>query len=142
MRLQPAVCGGEPARKKRLIADKAFRLCPPHRDSPAYLEPNSQSLQKPVEGVCPTALLLGLYIVPLYKGAIVFSEHNRTRPTASPSQNAIKIPLTAKKHQLNIKENQVISCPAYAFILNPLLPIPAPTFGFQKLRTACTLDVP
>jgi len=40
----------------------------------SYLEPNSGSLQKPVEGLF-TALLLGLYIVSIYKRAIVFSEH-------------------------------------------------------------------
>jgi hypothetical protein len=33
-------------------------------------------MQKTVEGLS-TALLFGLYIFPLYKGAIVFSEHNR-----------------------------------------------------------------
>jgi hypothetical protein len=42
----------------------------------SYLELNSHSLQKPVGGLS-AELLFGLYIVSLYKGAIVFSEHNR-----------------------------------------------------------------
>jgi hypothetical protein len=38
---------------------------------PSYLEPNSGSLQKPIEGVYPHSLNSPLYTVPLYKGAIV-----------------------------------------------------------------------
>jgi hypothetical protein len=41
--------------------------------SQTYLPPNSQSMQKPIEGGLPE-----LYAVSLYKGAIVLSEHNRT----------------------------------------------------------------
>jgi hypothetical protein len=45
-----------------------------HRKGTAYLEPNSDSLQKPIEGLS-TALPFGLYIAPLNKGAI---EKNHT----------------------------------------------------------------
>jgi len=44
LRLQPAVRGGDQSRKESFIVDVAFRLCP------AYLKPNSQSMQKPIGG--------------------------------------------------------------------------------------------
>jgi len=47
--------------------------CSEHKSSsPSYLEPISQSMQKPIEGLSAT-LPSELYIVPLYKGAIDFS---------------------------------------------------------------------
>ncbi len=56
MRLQPAMCGGESARERRLVADEAFRLCPPHRAEPAYLERNRNYMQKAIGGRSVLAL--------------------------------------------------------------------------------------
>ena len=53
-----------------------FCLRPSHRKTVifgAYLDPNSHSMQKPIEGVYHFALLLGLFIVPSCKGAVVFA---------------------------------------------------------------------
>jgi hypothetical protein len=50
-RLQPAVRGGEPTRKKGFFVDEAFRLCPLHFACTAYLEPISGSLHVPIERV-------------------------------------------------------------------------------------------
>jgi hypothetical protein len=58
---------------------------------PAYLDPNSGSLQKPIEGGLPE-----LYAVSLYKGAIVFSEHNRTSPFHEPNGNPKQKPTDDK----------------------------------------------
>jgi hypothetical protein len=50
----------------------------------AYLEPNSQSMQKPVEGVYPRRFSSVLFLFPpLYKGAIVSAEHNRAATKTS-----------------------------------------------------------
>jgi hypothetical protein len=44
--------------------------------NPAYLEPNRDSLQKPIGGLSVLALFTTKNMQPaLYKGAIVFSEH-------------------------------------------------------------------
>jgi hypothetical protein len=58
-------------------------------------------MQKPIEGLSVLAVsatksilkpsrrdLLELYIVPLYKGAIVFSEHKRAQPPQNSSTEA------------------------------------------------------
>jgi myo-inositol-1-phosphate synthase len=44
----------------------------------AYLEPNNSSMLKPVGGLS-SALLSELYIVSIYRGAIVYREHNSSR---------------------------------------------------------------
>jgi len=43
-------------------------------NTPSYLEPNRDSMQKPIGGLSAT-LLSELYKGTIYKGAIVFSEH-------------------------------------------------------------------
>lgn len=50
LKLQPAVRGGDQTRKVSFFIAKAFRLCPPHFACTAYLEPNSDSMQKPIGG--------------------------------------------------------------------------------------------
>ena len=45
--------------------------------SPSYLEPNRNSMQKPIEGLSAQALP-ELYKAPLNKGAIVLCEHKRS----------------------------------------------------------------
>jgi hypothetical protein len=48
-------------------------------------------MQKPIEGGLPE-----LYAVSLYKGAIVFSEHNRTSPFHEPNGNPKQKPTDDK----------------------------------------------
>jgi len=89
---QPILKGGDIRRIDLL--DSAIQSAPHwtrkrNRAKPAYLEPNSGSLQKPVEGLS-TALLLGLYIVPLYKGAIVFPEHNSSSSSTPTRERFMK----------------------------------------------------
>jgi HAD superfamily hydrolase (TIGR01509 family) len=90
---QPAFYGDDLCRVSRSASSVQSALH--SKRHPAYLEPNSHSLQKPVEDLS-TTLLLELYKGTIYKGAIVCREHNSSH-SSTPIRERFKKE-TANKH--------------------------------------------
>jgi|GEM_PF-159942 len=86
---QPACKGGDLCRLGFLDSAVQSALHWIIDKHPSYLKPNSQSMQKPIEGLS-TALLLELYKGTIYKGAIVCREHNSSHSSMSMRERFMK----------------------------------------------------
>jgi HAD superfamily hydrolase (TIGR01509 family) len=101
---QPAFNGGDMCRLSFFVSAIQSALHRIINEHSAYLAPNRNKMQKPVEALS-TALLLGLYKGTIYKGAIVCREHISSSSSTSIRERFMKE--TANQHKAKQRQQSM-----------------------------------